>query len=500
MKTAIRKLAVVGLAMMIALPAGFAQTPAEPPAAAPDTQQAGPLLSAEELDNLVAPVALYPDQLLSQVLAASTYPLEIAEAKQWLDQNRNLQGSELMDAARQQNWDPSVQALVAFPDALSLLANDIRWTSDLGNAFLAQQNDVMAAVQRMRARARDNGKLTTTPQQTVRVETQNGQTAIEIVPASPQVIYVPIYSPAYVWGPPIWGAYPDLWYPAGFGFGFGWGPGIYINAFFPSWGGWGGWGWGCGWFGRGVYVNTVFFHRYGYRGWYGGGYRYGYGHGGGYRFGGPRTAWMHNPVHRLGAPYASRAVANRFGSARYVGNRSFRNSNTGGWRSAGVGARYRTAPNSGWRSAGRPSTTARAYRSSSPGYRGTTPGYRNSPSYGRSTTPNYSASRGSTYSAPRGGTYSAPRGGTYSAPRGGTYSAPRSNSAPNRSYSAPRAYSGGGGARASGGGFSGGGHGGGGRSGGGFSGGGGRSGGGFSGGGGHGGGGHSGGGGGGHHR
>src|SRR5579862_8242137 len=97
------------------------------------------LVAPAQLDNLVAPIALYPDPLLGQILAASTYPLEIVEAGQWLQQNRNLRGAQLIDAARQQNWDPSVQALVAFPDAIRLLNNDIRWTTDLGNAFLAQQ-------------------------------------------------------------------------------------------------------------------------------------------------------------------------------------------------------------------------------------------------------------------------------------------------------------------------------------------------------------------------
>ena len=131
-------------------------------------QQAPPLLSPDQLDNLVAPVALYPDPLLGQVLAASTYPLEITEAQQWLQRNRNLQGTQLVDAAKQQNWDPSVQALVAFPDALNLLSNDIRWTTDLGNAFLAQQADVMSAVQAMRdAGSRSNGNrlYQSTPQQ-----------------------------------------------------------------------------------------------------------------------------------------------------------------------------------------------------------------------------------------------------------------------------------------------------------------------------------------------
>jgi hypothetical protein len=141
------------------------------------------LLSPEQLDNLVAPVALYPDPLLSTVLAASTYPLEIVEAQQWLQQNGNLRCDPLMDAAKQQSWDPSVQALVALPDALRLLSNDVRWTTDLGNAFLAQQADVMSAVQRMRSRARANGRLTTTPQQVVTTAVQDGQSAIEIQPS-----------------------------------------------------------------------------------------------------------------------------------------------------------------------------------------------------------------------------------------------------------------------------------------------------------------------------
>src|SRR5450759_4738800 len=123
------------------------------------------ILAPEQLADLVAPVALYPDPLLSQVLVASTYPLEIVEAQQWLQRNGRLRGQQLMDAARQQNWDASVQGLVAFPDVVATLNQDVEWTAALGNAFLAQQSDVMDAVQRMRARARANGKLSSTPQQ-----------------------------------------------------------------------------------------------------------------------------------------------------------------------------------------------------------------------------------------------------------------------------------------------------------------------------------------------
>src|SRR5207249_2222217 len=130
----------------------------------PQQQQ---LLSPQQLDDLVAPIALYPDQLLSQVLVASTYPLEVVEAQQWIQQNNGLGGTQLMDAAREQEWDPSVQALVGFPDVLGKLNQDIRWTTDLGNAFLAQQADVMSAVQRMRARAQANGRLQSSAQERV---------------------------------------------------------------------------------------------------------------------------------------------------------------------------------------------------------------------------------------------------------------------------------------------------------------------------------------------
>src|SRR5262249_13776832 len=150
-------------------------------------------------------IALYPDPLLGQVLAASSYPLEVVEAQQWLQQNRNLSGAQLMDAAKQQNWDPSVQALVAFPDAMSMLTRDVQWTTDLGNAFLAQQRDVMDAIQRMRVRAQQNGRLNSSPQQTVTTQSQDGQDAVVIEPANPQVVYVPSYNPEYVWGPPAWG-------------------------------------------------------------------------------------------------------------------------------------------------------------------------------------------------------------------------------------------------------------------------------------------------------
>ena len=245
-----------------------------------------------------------------QVLAASTYPLELAEAGQWLQQNQGLTGKALMDAARQQNWDPSVAALVAFPDVLNRLTSDIRWTT-IAETLLAQQADVMAAVQRLRARAQANGRLQSGPQENVVTQNQGGQTAIQIEPADPNVIYVPSYNPAYVWGPPVYGAYPPLWYP-GLDVGFTFWPGIEIGGFFGGWGGWGwgwgGWGWAPNWFGGGLFVNDRSIHRFGYRDFHGAG---GYG----------MRAWAHNPEHRLGVAYPNRDLAGRFGGGVRGGER-----------------------------------------------------------------------------------------------------------------------------------------------------------------------------------
>lgn len=257
------------------------------------------LLSPQQLDNLVAPVALYPDPLLSQVLVASTYPLEVVEANQWYQRNRNLSAQALMDAAKQQPWDPSVQALVAVPDALARLNQDIRWTTDLGNAFLAQESDVMNAVQRMRAQAQSNGRLASTPQQTVTYEDQGGQNAIVIEPANPEIIYVPYYDPYYVWGAPAFGYYPPLFYPA---YGFGFGPAFDVGFYFGGWSGWGFWGWGPDWFGHTVCINNGFFPRFGFHN----GFRPG--------FSGV-SVWTHDPVHRLGIPYANPQVNARFQGA-----------------------------------------------------------------------------------------------------------------------------------------------------------------------------------------
>jgi hypothetical protein len=190
----------------------LAQAPA--PIATPDGQTqinaAGPQLAqaepspakipTDEVASLVGPIALYPDPLLTQVLAASTYPLEIVQLKQWLNKNKNLKDKALADAVAQQNWDPSVQALAAFPAVVDKLANNIQWTTDLGNAFLAQESDVMDSVQDLREKAQANGALKTNDKQKVGTEaTQDGKQAITIESAQRDVVYVPTYKTEVVY-------------------------------------------------------------------------------------------------------------------------------------------------------------------------------------------------------------------------------------------------------------------------------------------------------------
>src|SRR5271154_2125510 len=207
--------------------------------------QATPKIPNDQLDSLVAPIALYPDPLLSQVLVASTYPLEIIQLQQWLEKHKDLKGDALTAAVEKENWDPSIQGMVALPDAVKQLADNIKWTTDLGNAFLAQQSDVMDAVQRMRMKAKNAGNLKSTEQQTVETKTVETKTVVVIQQANPQIVYVPTYNPVVVYGPPIY-PYPPIIYPppsyyaAGMFFAFG--VGIAVGSYYR-----GGWGYNCGW-------------------------------------------------------------------------------------------------------------------------------------------------------------------------------------------------------------------------------------------------------------
>src|SRR5262249_10959860 len=243
-------IAVFCSALLIAQgPNTFAQQPPSTAAPATTSTQLGP----GQLDSLVAPIALYPDQILSQLLVASTYPLEIVEAQRWLKQNSQLSGQALADAAKKQPWDPSIQAMVLMPDVLKRMDENVSWTSDLGNAFLAQQQDVMQAIQRMRQKAQSSGALQTTAQQTVSTTTDNGANYIVIEPASPEVVYIPQYNPEAVGGAWLYRS-PPVYYPPYGGALISFGTGLALGAIWGG-GGWGGWGWNCGWGHGNVYVN-----------------------------------------------------------------------------------------------------------------------------------------------------------------------------------------------------------------------------------------------------
>src|ERR1700751_5041792 len=172
--------------------------------AAEPAQEEAPKIPPDQLDSLVAPIALYPDPMLAQVLAASTYPLELIQLQQWLVKNNSLKDKALVDAVQKQPWDPSVQGMVALPDVVKRLADDIQWTTDLGNAFLAQQSDVMEAVQRMRKKAKSQGNLKSSEQMKVETKVVESKQVIVIEQANPQVVYVPSYNPTVVYGPPVY--------------------------------------------------------------------------------------------------------------------------------------------------------------------------------------------------------------------------------------------------------------------------------------------------------
>lgn len=260
-----------------------AQTPDQPRAAAE-------MLKPEQLEALVAPIALYPDELLANVLAASTYPLEVVQADRWLKEHKTLRGDALKTEVEKQPWDDSIKALASTAEVLSMMSDKLDWTKVLGDAVLAQQSDVMDAVQRLRTKAYDNKKLLTTTQQKVSVKTEESRQVVVIEPAVPDTMYVPYYEPATVYGawpyteyPPYYFGYPSYIgagvVAAGLAFGTAWAIGRWGNY----------WGGGCNWGNRNVYIN----HRTTNIG----------------------TGWQHNPSHRQGVRYNNANVQQRFGNS-----------------------------------------------------------------------------------------------------------------------------------------------------------------------------------------
>ena len=290
-----RKLWSVLLAALLVLPGGaLAQSPEEAPSTA---------FSKEQLDQLLAPVALYPDSLLTQILMASTYPLEVVKANNWVKQNKELKGDALTAALEKQEWDPSVKSLVNFPQVLQMMSDKLDWTQNLGDAFLAQQKDVLATVQALRAKALEAGNLKTTKEQEVVVE--KDPQVIIIQQADPQVVYVPAYNPTVVYGTWWYPSYPPYYvYPAPYA-GAAFFTGVAIGV---AWG----YAWGhCNWHGGDVNINinqNANINRNIDRGKYaqqqpGRGNLDSSGQG----------KWQHDASHRQGVAYRDSATAKQYG-------------------------------------------------------------------------------------------------------------------------------------------------------------------------------------------
>jgi hypothetical protein len=279
-------------------------TIAAPPWAGAQEGGSAKTFKQEELDQILAPIALYPDSLLTQVLMASTYPLEIVQADRWAKQNKAMKGDALTTALEAQPWDPSVKSLVNFPQVLTMMSEKLDWTQKLGDAFLAQQKDVMASIQRLRHKAQETGNLKTTEEQVVKVEKE----VIIIESASPQVIYVPAYNPTVVYGAWAYPAYPP--YPV-------YPPGYYAGAAFVT----------------GVAVGAAWGYAWGHSDWHGGDVDIDYnrntninnninrekykqqGQGGQRGQGGQGNKWQHNPEHRKGVSYRDQATGQKFNRA-----------------------------------------------------------------------------------------------------------------------------------------------------------------------------------------
>lgn len=303
------------------------------------TSSSSDLLKAEQLDQLLAPIALYPDNLLSQVLIASTYPLEVVQADRWAAENKALKGDALKTAIDKQAWDESVKSLIATPEVLSMMSSKLDWTQKLGDAVLAQQPDVMDSVQRLRAKAQANNKLNSTKQQKVSVKQVQNKSVIAIEPATPETVYVPYYNPAVVYGAWPYASYPPYYFPppgyiasgviaAGIGFGIGYAIGRWGNNY---------WGGNINWSGGG---NNIVINRPG----------------------GGSGNWQHRPEHRQGVRYGNKDVQQKFGNNR--GNAQPRNEFRGRDGQQVLrpdsGRGDRKGPASGDRGGNRPSTADRS--------------------------------------------------------------------------------------------------------------------------------------------
>jgi hypothetical protein len=277
---------------------------AQQPQPAAQQQPAAQPLSAQQIDQLVAPIALYPDNLLGQVLTASTYPLETVMAARWSAANPNVKGQQLEDAMQQQTWDPSVKALAAVPQVLAMMNDKLDWTQALGDAYLSQPDDIAAAVQRLRLKAQASGNLQASSQQRIKrvhapqpiiIDGRPEPEYIVIEPIDPDVIFVPIYDPYVVYGPWAYPAYrPFYWYPPGYVavgvFGFG-APCIVGAALWAHY----------NWESRHVDIDVVNYNRFNRTNIV--------------SSGGATQTWQHDPLHRGNIPYSNPELQKKFGNA-----------------------------------------------------------------------------------------------------------------------------------------------------------------------------------------
>jgi hypothetical protein len=280
------------LALVLLMPA--AASAQNPPAPATSDQQ---VLKPEQLDALVAPIALYPDTLLAQVLMASTYPLEVVQADRWMTERKSLDGDRLKKEVEKQAWDDSVKSLVATPSVLTMMSKKLDWTQQLGDAVLAQQPDVMDAIQRLRSKAYANEKLKSTNEQKVTVRQEGNRQLVAIEPTDPNTLYVPYYDPAVVYGAWPYPAYPPYYYypdenylPGIIGTGIAFGAGYALWRWVSGGRFWGG---GINWGGGNININR----------------------------GAHVEHWRHNPQHRRGVAYNNANVRQQFAGANRPGNK-----------------------------------------------------------------------------------------------------------------------------------------------------------------------------------
>lgn len=281
--------ALLAALLVVITPAVAEESGAAPTSAIASGQQAASkTFSQQELDQLLAPIALYPDALLAQIFMASTYPLEVVEAARWVKANPKVTGKTLEDAMVNQSWDPAVKSLTAVPQVLQQMNEKLDWTQKLGDAFLAQQQDVMDTVQVLRGKASANGNLKSNEQQVVKTEAQGSETIYIVESAKPEVVYVPTYSPTVVYGSWWYPTPPYYMYPPSYVYapGVAFATGVVVGAAL-----WGAcrWGWGAG----SVNVNVNRYNSYN-------------------RTNVSNTNWNHNVEHRKGVSYRDQNVSQKY--------------------------------------------------------------------------------------------------------------------------------------------------------------------------------------------